>query len=123
MLFLKSPEALVPKEHPVCEQLGYNILFRWFLDMEMTEAPFDHSTFSKNRERLMQHGAAQEFFPAGGRLQHQPANPQTRRGDLRLDENGRWTAPKHASKSVPRVKRRRRPARRAQMKLSAGTAL
>lgn len=28
----------------------------------MTEAPFDHSTFSKNRERLLKHDVAQEFF-------------------------------------------------------------
>jgi transposase len=115
MLFLKSPESLVPQEHPIravkalvevalremsgkfdemyaaggrasippewllkssllmalysvrsermfCEQLRYNMLFRWFLGMDMTEAPFDHSTFSKNRERLMKHEVSQEFF-------------------------------------------------------------
>src|SRR3954466_14510299 len=114
MLVLRSPETMVPKEHPIravkaladaalramsakfdemyaergrastppewllkgsllmalysvrserlfCEQLGYNMLFRWFLDMDMTEAPFDHSTFSKNRERLMEHMVAHEF--------------------------------------------------------------
>jgi IS5 family transposase len=38
------------------------MLFRWFLDMDMTEVPFDHSTFSKNRQRLMEHEVAQEFF-------------------------------------------------------------
>lgn len=52
----------VRSERMLCEQLGYNMLFRWFLDMDMTEMPFDHSTFSKNRERLMKHDAAQEFF-------------------------------------------------------------
>jgi transposase len=34
-----------------CEQLEYNLLFRWFLDMDMVEESFDHSTFSKNRQR------------------------------------------------------------------------
>jgi transposase len=49
-------------ERMLCEQLAYNMLFRWFLDMDMTLTPFDHSTFSKNRERLMEHDVAREFF-------------------------------------------------------------
>jgi transposase len=49
-------------ERMLCEQLGYNLLFRWFLDMDMTGATFDHSTFSKNRERIMGHDVAREFF-------------------------------------------------------------
>ncbi len=43
----------VRSERQFCEQLGYNLLFRWFLDMELDEASFDASVFSKNRERLM----------------------------------------------------------------------
>lgn len=49
-------------ERLFCEQLDYNILFRWFLDMNMDEPSFDHSTFSKNRERLIAHQVAKEFF-------------------------------------------------------------
>jgi transposase len=49
-------------ERLFCEQLDYNILFRWFLDMNMEEPSFDHSTFSKNRERLIAHQVAKEFF-------------------------------------------------------------
>jgi transposase len=49
-------------ERMLCDQLAYNMLFRWFLDMDMTGEPFDHSTFSKNRERLMEHDVAREFF-------------------------------------------------------------
>lgn len=45
-----------------CEMLDYNLLFRWFLDMGLEEASFDHSTFSKNRERLIEHEIAKEFF-------------------------------------------------------------
>ena len=41
----------VRSERLFCEQLGYNLLFRWFLDMDMVEEAFDHSTFSKNRAR------------------------------------------------------------------------
>ena len=45
-----------------CEQLDYNILFRWFLDMSLDEATFVPTVFSKNRERLLKHEVAQEFF-------------------------------------------------------------
>lgn len=45
-----------------CEQLNYNILFRWFLDMDLEVASFNASTFSKNRERLIQNDIAQKFF-------------------------------------------------------------
>lgn len=51
-------------ERLFCEQLEYNLLFRWFLDMGMEEAAFDHSTFSFNRERLLKHEVAQQFFGA-----------------------------------------------------------
>jgi len=45
-----------------CEQLNYNLLYRWFLDMGMEEDGFVQETFSKNRERLMQHRVASVFF-------------------------------------------------------------
>lgn len=41
----------VRSERLLCEQLTCNPLFRWFLDIDMDATPFDHSTFSKNRER------------------------------------------------------------------------
>jgi transposase len=52
----------VRSERQLCEQLDYNLLFRWFLGMDMVEPSFDASTFSKNRQRLMAHAVAQEFF-------------------------------------------------------------
>lgn len=45
-----------------CEKLDYDFLFRWFLDMDGDETSFDHSTFSKNRERLLEHEVAEKFF-------------------------------------------------------------
>jgi len=51
-------------ERQFCEQLDYNLLFRWFLDMNLIEESFDHSTFSKNRERLMAHEVGRRFFDA-----------------------------------------------------------
>ena len=52
----------VRSERQFCEQLAYNMLFRWFLDMDMAEEVFDHSTFSINRARLIEHEVAAEFF-------------------------------------------------------------
>jgi transposase len=54
----------VRSERAFCEQLGYNLLFRWFLGVDLSELAFDHSTFSKNRARLMEHKVAREFFDA-----------------------------------------------------------
>ncbi len=36
-----------------CEMLDYNILFRWFLDMNLEERGLDQSNFSRLRERLV----------------------------------------------------------------------
>src|ERR1700682_1688485 len=45
----------VRSERAFCEQLDYNLLWRWFLDMNIVEESFDHSVFSANRERLLEH--------------------------------------------------------------------
>ena len=42
----------VRSERQFCEQLRYNLRCKWFLDLNVDDAPFDASTFSKNRERL-----------------------------------------------------------------------
>ncbi len=52
----------VRSERAFCEQLDYDLLFRWFLGMNLIEPSFDPSTFSKNRERLLEHKVAQRFF-------------------------------------------------------------
>ncbi len=54
----------VRSERQFCEQLDYNLLFRWFLDMEMVEESFDPSVFSHNRDRLIIHDVAGEFLRA-----------------------------------------------------------
>src|SRR5579862_3265816 len=54
----------VRSERAFCEELTYHLLFRWFLDMDMLEPSFDHSTFSKNRARLLRHRVSREFFDA-----------------------------------------------------------
>ncbi len=52
----------VRSERLFCEQLDCNILFRWFLDMDLESRAFDHSTFSVNRARLIEHDIAKRFF-------------------------------------------------------------
>jgi transposase len=54
----------VRSERQFCEQLNYNLLFRWFLDMDMVEQGWEHSTFTRNRERLLMHDVAAKFFYA-----------------------------------------------------------
>ena len=54
----------VHSERQFCERLQYDLLFKWFLDLNITDPAFDASTFSKNRERLMQHDVAAAFFDA-----------------------------------------------------------
>lgn len=54
----------VRSERQFCEQLDYNLLFRWFLDMNMEEPSFDPTVFTKNRDRLVVSDAAGEFFRA-----------------------------------------------------------
>ncbi len=52
----------VRSERAFCEQLDYNLLFRWFLGMNLVEPSFDASTFTKNRERLLKHRVGQALF-------------------------------------------------------------
>ncbi len=52
----------VRSERQLCEQIAYNLLFRWFLDMDMVEPSFDATVFTKNRDRLLEHDVAGEFF-------------------------------------------------------------
>jgi transposase len=49
-------------ERLLMEQLDYNLLFRWFVGMTMDEKVWDHSVFSKNRDRLLNEEVAEAFF-------------------------------------------------------------
>lgn len=48
----------VRSERQLCEQLEYNMLFRWFLDMDFVEPVFDPTSFTQNRDRLLRTDAA-----------------------------------------------------------------
>jgi transposase len=54
----------VRSERQFCEQLEYNLLFRWFLDMDMLESAFVPTVLTHNRERLLEHEVAAQFFRA-----------------------------------------------------------
>ncbi len=45
----------IRSERQLCEQLRYNLLFRWFVGLALDDAIWDHSVFSKNRDRLLAH--------------------------------------------------------------------
>jgi transposase len=52
----------VRSERLLMEQLDYNLLFRWFVGLNMDDPIWDASTFSKNRERLLAGDIAHAFF-------------------------------------------------------------
>ena len=54
----------VRSERMFCERLRYDLLFKWFLDMNMADEPFDASSFSRNRDRLLEHEVAHRFLQA-----------------------------------------------------------
>jgi transposase len=54
----------VRSERLLIEQLDYNLLFRWFVGLGMDEPMWNHSTLSKNRDRLLAGDIAQAFFAA-----------------------------------------------------------
>jgi transposase len=52
----------VRSERAFCEALDYDLRFRWFLDMDLVEPSFDHSTFTRNRDRLLDAHVSRQFF-------------------------------------------------------------
>ena len=52
----------VRSERQFCERLEYDLLFKWFLDLNIMDSSFDHSVFAKNRQRLLDADVAREFL-------------------------------------------------------------
>jgi transposase len=50
------------KRRLLVEQLHYNLLFRWFVGLAIDDAVWDHSSFSKNRDRLLDHAVVEALF-------------------------------------------------------------
>src|SRR5215467_14065916 len=52
----------IRSERLLMEQLDYNLLFRWFVGLEVDDAVWDVTVFTKNRDRLLNQDLAQSFF-------------------------------------------------------------
>ena len=52
----------IRSERLLMEQLDYNILFRWFVGLEMDEPVWVPTVFTKNRDRLLTQAIARSFF-------------------------------------------------------------
>src|SRR3989449_11265256 len=69
----------VHSERLLMEQLDYNLLFRWFVGLEMDDPVWNATVFTKNRERLLTGEIARGFF--------ERAVAQARERDLLSDEH------------------------------------
>ncbi len=54
----------VRSERLLMEELNYNMLFRWFVGLNMDDAVWNPTTFTKNRQRLLRGDIAEQFFAA-----------------------------------------------------------
>jgi len=54
----------IRSERQLVEQIHYNMLYRWFVGLEMDDPVWHHSTFSKNRDRLLDNAVLPELFDA-----------------------------------------------------------
>lgn len=52
----------IRSERQLVEHIHYNMLYRWFVGLELDDPVWDHSTFSKNRERLLDHQVIPALF-------------------------------------------------------------
>ena len=54
----------IRSERLLMEQLDYNLLYRWFVGLGVDDAVWNHSVFSKNRDRLLEADVAAKFLSA-----------------------------------------------------------
>jgi transposase len=54
----------IRSERMLMEQLNYNLLFRWFVGLNMDDGVWDATVFSKNRDRMLKSDVARLFFQA-----------------------------------------------------------
>ena len=52
----------IRSERAFCQELDYNLLYRWFLDMDLMEPSFDATALTKNGRRLLRHKAGRKLF-------------------------------------------------------------
>src|SRR2546421_10887101 len=73
----------VRSERLLMEELDYNMLFRWFVGLNMDDRVWDPTTFTKNRERLLRGDIAERFF--AGVLEQAGGNEMVREEDFTGD--------------------------------------
>ena len=52
----------IRSERAFCQDLDYNLLYRWFLDMDLMEPSFDATASTNNRRKLLRHKAGRKLF-------------------------------------------------------------
>lgn len=80
----------IRSERQLCEQLQYNLLFRWFVGLPLEQKAWDHSVFSKNRDRLLEQEVIPQLFAevvAGARRRKRAT-----RWGRRLNGTARWNS-------------------------------
>jgi transposase len=86
----------IRSERLLCEQLDYNLLFRWFVGLSMDDRIWHHSTFTKNRDRLIEAGVARKLLRRIGQGRAgaaQDAGARTAERDLHGDPHDRLQQP------------------------------
>ena len=63
----------IRSERQLMEQMDYNLLYRWFVGLGIDDAVWDHSTYSKNRDRLLEADIARKFLK--GIIEHAEVAP------------------------------------------------
>lgn len=54
----------IRSERQLCERIDYDLMFRWFVGLSIDDSVWNHSTFSKNRDRLMASNIDERLFDA-----------------------------------------------------------
>lgn len=110
----------IRSERQFCERLQYDLLFKWFLDLNVEDPAFDQSTFAKNRERLLQHEVSRHFFDAVlqlAREQHLLSNQHFTVDGTLLES---WASLKSFKPRGPNLGGARKPMRGRRRKPPAG---
>ena len=97
----------IRSERQLMEQLDYNLLFRWFVGLGMDDAVWSPTTFTKNRDRLLDGRHRRGVLRRGG-------DPRADRSGCCRTSTSRWTArcsrPGRVTRAFgPAIRIRRRP--------------
>jgi transposase len=92
----------IRSERQLMERLEFDLLFRWFVGMGVDDRAWDHSTFFKNRDRLLEGDVAAKLLSAVSAAAGEPTHLQADRGSHRLDQDSRRPGTNQVSRSRAR---------------------